>query len=310
MSEKEAPPNPGRRLAIGAAGGLAVGAIAGLAGGAALVAGTAPPPPTLIDGVRRFDGKVVLITGATSGIGRAAAKAFAREGAKVAFCGRREALGAEVEREIKADGGEALYIRADVREEDQVAAFVERTVETFGGLDIALNNAGITIEKPVHEFTMAEWDDVTNTNLRGVFFAMKYEIPRMLERGGGTILVTSSSNVHRTSPRRGVYTASKMGLIGLVRSAALDYAEQGIRINAIVPGTTDTALVRRAAGMEGMPDAAWQIGAAQWAKSNVLGMKRMATAEEMAAFIVAMASPDLTYMTGSSLVADGGSGAG
>jgi NAD(P)-dependent dehydrogenase (short-subunit alcohol dehydrogenase family) len=192
----------------------------------------------------------------------------------------------------------------------QVADLVRRTVAAYGGIDVAVNNAGITIEKPLHEFTLAEWDDIVNTNQRGVFLAMKYEIPVMLARGGGTILVTSSSNEHRTSARRSIYTASKMGLIGLVRSAALDYAAQGIRINAIVPGTTDTALVRRVAGMENVPDAAWELGATQWARSNLPGVKRMATAEEMAAFAVAMASPELTYMTGSSLVADGGSGSG
>jgi NAD(P)-dependent dehydrogenase (short-subunit alcohol dehydrogenase family) len=310
MASDDLPSDPGRRLALGAAGGLAFGVLAGAAGGASLAAASRPKAPTLIAGERRFKGKVVLITGATSGIGRAAAKAFAREGAKVSFCGRRKELGKQVEEEIGGEGGEALYIPADVREEAQVARFVRRTVEAFGALDIALNNAGITIEKPLHEFSAAEWDDVTNTDFRGAFFAMKYEIPEMLKRGGGSIFVTSSSNEHRTAPGRSVYTASKMGLIGLVRSAALDYATQGIRINAIVPGTTDTALVRRAAGMENAPDALWEIGAAQWGRSNVLGMKRMATPDEIAAFIVAMASPELTYMTGSSLVADGGSGAG
>ncbi|MDF1791903.1 MAG: SDR family oxidoreductase, partial [Thalassobaculaceae bacterium] len=204
----------------------------------------------------------------------------------------------------------ALYIRADVREEDQVATFVHRTVDTFGGLDIAFNNAGITSEKPLHEFTGAEWEDVVNTNQRGVFYAMKYELPVMLERGGGTILVTSSSVEHYASPRRSVYTASKRALVGLVRSAALDYAEQGIRINAILPGTTDTPLVRRVAGMEDAPDEVWRIGAAQWGRSNLAGIKRMATADEIAAFVVAIASPDLTYLTGSALSVDGGTGTG
>lgn len=311
MEANDKPRNPGRRRAIGvAAATAAVGVAAGLAGGVGLMAAATPPPTILINGARRFDGKVAVITGATSGIGRAAAKAFAREGAKVAFCGRRQALGLELEREIKAEGGDALYIPADVRIEENVQGFVRQAAEAYGGIDIALNNAGITIEKPMHEFTSAEWDDVVNTNLRGVFLAMKYEISRMLEGGGGTILVTSSSVANAASERRSVYTASKAGLIGLVRSAALDYGSRGIRINAILPGTTDTALVRGVAGMESMPDAVWHIGAAQWGQSNVKGLKRMATAEEIASFALAMASPELTYLTGASLTADGGGGTG
>ena len=220
MSEPKNLDNPPRRHWLRAAGGATLGAAAGLLGGIAMGRAGRAPAPTIVEAATRFAAKVVLITSATSGIGRAAAIAFARQGASVAFCGRREALGAEVEGQIKESGGRALYVKADVRDEAQVRAFVAKTVETFGGLDIALNNAGITIEKSLHEFSAAEWNDVIDTNLRGVFFAMKYEIPEMLRRGGGTILVTSSSNEHRTSPRRSVYTATKSALIGLVRSAA------------------------------------------------------------------------------------------
>src|SRR5207245_4471356 len=114
----------------------------------------------------------------------------------------------------------------------------------------AFNNAGITLEKAIHEYSAAEWDDVVNTNLRGVFLSMKYEVPAMLAGGGGTIVVTSSSNAIATTERWGAYTASKRGLVGLVQAAALDYASKGIRVNALVPGTTDTALVRRVGGMQ------------------------------------------------------------
>lgn len=302
--------NPGRRLAIGAAGGLVLGAAAGFAGGIAVAGGARPPAPVVVDGAKRFAGKVVAITGATSGIGRATAEGFAREGAKVAFCGRREGLGAEVEQGIRSAGGEAVYIRADVRNEEDVAAFLDGAAKTFGGLDILVANAGITLERPLADFTSAEWDDVVNTNLRGVFYAIRHAVPRLIARGGGEILVTSSSVADLTAPGRAVYTATKAGLVGLVRAAALDYADQGIRVNAILPGTTDTALVRRVAGMEGVPDAVWAVGAAQWAKSNVRGLKRMATAQEIAAFIVAMASPELTYLTGAALASDGGLGVG
>ncbi|HTZ58620.1 MAG TPA: SDR family oxidoreductase [Acidobacteriaceae bacterium] len=254
---------------------------------------------------RRFENKVVLITGATSGIGRAAAIAFAAEGAKVAFCGRRENLGREVEAEIKSQHGEACYIRADVRDESSVKTFVDHAVQHYGRLDVAFNNAGITLEKPLHEYTSAEWNNVLNTNLRGVFLAMKYEIPYMLGTGGGNIVVTSSSNAIATTEGRSAYTASKRGLVGLVQSAALDYVDKGIRINTLIPGTTDTALVRRVAHMENAPDVVWEAAQHQWAKAHV-PMKRMATPQEIAAFALALASDDFPYMTGAQMVIDGG----
>jgi NAD(P)-dependent dehydrogenase (short-subunit alcohol dehydrogenase family) len=254
---------------------------------------------------RRFDGKVVLITGATSGIGRAAALQFASEGGKVSFCGRREKPGQEVENEIRSCGGEASYIRADVRKEIEVRAFVEETVQKYGQLNIAFNNAGITIEKPVHEYSSEEWDDVINTNLRGVFLALKYEVPHMLP-SGGNIVVTSSSNAIATTEKRSAYTASERGVVGLVQSAAQDYAAKGIRVNALIPCTADTELVRRAAGMEPVPDAIWEALAKQWAKSHVPGLERMAKAKEIAAFALVLASDDHPYITGAQMVIDGG----
>lgn len=298
-------PSSGRRQLLGAAAVGVAGLAAGVAGGA-VATGTRSVAVIERTNRPRFAGKVVLITGATSGIGRAAALRFAAEGGKVAFCGRREALGHDVEQQIRRAGGEATYIRADVRVERDVEAFVDRAVARYGRLDVAFNNAGITLEKPLHDYSVAEWDDVVNTNLRGVFLAMKYEIPHMLAGGGGAIVVTSSSNEISTAPKRSAYAASKRGLIGLVQAAALDYAAHNIRINALVPGTTDTALVRRVAGMESAPDAVWELAAATWAKTHVPGLQRMAKPEEIAAAALTLASDDHPYMTGSALVIDGG----
>jgi NAD(P)-dependent dehydrogenase (short-subunit alcohol dehydrogenase family) len=300
-------PSPNRRRVVGSAAvGVTAGLAAGLAAGVAVALPPKSPPIPPKPGRRRFEGKVVAITGATSGIGRAAATAFAAEGGKVAFCGRRRALGEEVEREIKEAGGHALYVKADVLVEDEVRAFVDRTVTAFGRLDVAFNNAGITIEKPLHEYSAEEWDLVNNTNLRGVFLAMKYEIPHMLKAGGGTIVVTSSSNAVATQAKRSAYTAGKRGLVGLVQAAALDYAQQGIRINTLIPGTTDTPFLRKAAGMENVPDAVWQVGLNQWVKNNVPGIGRLATAEEVAALALTLASDQHPFMTGAQIVLDGG----
>jgi NAD(P)-dependent dehydrogenase (short-subunit alcohol dehydrogenase family) len=287
-----------RRAMIGLAATAAAGTLTACSH--APVAAPAASPARL-----RFHGKVVLITGATSGIGRAAALLFAAEGGKVALCGRRENLGHEVESLIRSRGGEATYIRADVRDESQVKSFVDRTVQKYGQLDVAFNNAGITLEKPLHEYTSAEWDNVVSTDLRGVFLAMKYEIPYMLAHGGGKIVVTSSSNAIATTAKRSAYSASKRGLVGLVQSAALDYVHQGIRINALIPGTTDTALVRRDAGMENVPDAVWETAASAWARTHI-PEGRMAKPEEIAAFALALASDDFPFMTGAQMVIDGG----
>jgi NAD(P)-dependent dehydrogenase (short-subunit alcohol dehydrogenase family) len=302
MAETALPASSRRRIL----GSATLGAAAGLIAGVFIAQPAKSPPIPPLPGRRRFENKVVAITGATSGIGRAAAVQFAAEGGKVAFCGRRTELGAAVERQIKESGGEALYIKADVLVEDEVRAFIDRTVAAWGRLDVAFNNAGITIEKPLHEYTAAEWDRVNNTNLRGTFLAMKYEIPHMLAAGGGTIVVTSSSNAIATTAKRAAYTAGKRGLVGLVQAAALDYAQQGIRINTLIPGTTDTEFLRKAAGMENMPDAVWRVGLNQWIKNNVVGLGRLATAEEVAAFALTLASDEHPFMTGAQMVLDGG----
>lgn len=299
------PAGPNRRRLLGAiaTSGVAAGA-AGLAAGIAL--GADSNPPRIQPAQRRFQDKVVMITGATSGIGAAAARLFAAEGARVAFCGRRTERGRAVERDIRNAGGEATYFRADVLVEDDIRTFVDEAVTTYGGLHVAFDNAGITVQKKLHEYSAAEFDRVLHTNLRGTFLSMKYQIPQMIRSGGGTIVVTSSSNALATEAGRAAYTASKRGLIGLVQSAALDYAADGIRVNALVPGTTDTDLVRNAAGPIGaLPDDAYQVAMRQWAKSNV-PLGRLATAEEIAAFALTLAAPEYGYLTGAQLVIDGG----
>lgn len=299
------PPLSRRALLIGGTSVAAAG-VAGLGTGIAVGAHEVPAAPGNLAPRQRFVNKVVMITGATSGIGRAAAVTFAREGARVTFCGRRESLGEEVEQEIRAQGGTARYFRADVRVETDVQRFIDFTVAQFARLDVAFNNAGITLEKPLHEYSSSEWDDVLHTNLRGVFFALKHQIPVMMVGSGGSIVVTSSSNAIATRARRGAYAASKRALVALVQAAALEYGPHNIRINAVLPGTTDTALVRRVAGMENAPDAVWHAAAGEWARSQVPGLGRMANPEEIAEFALTLASDEHPFLTGAALVIDGG----
>ncbi|MER5302533.1 SDR family NAD(P)-dependent oxidoreductase [Streptomyces lasiicapitis] len=254
----------------------------------------------------RFAGTSVLITGATSGIGEATARAFAAAGAHVGFCGRRAELGRKVEREIRAAGGEATYVQADVREAEQVRTFVDRIAQRYGGIDVAFNNAGVGSAKLPHEMTVEEWDDVQATNARGVFLALKYEIPHMLKAGRGIVICTSSSAAEQARPNGGAYTASKRAVQGIVKSAALAYGPKGIRVNAVLPGTTDTAFVRP----PGIPDADWAQYKKAFGPLNIDGLERMAEPDEIARAVLALASDDFPYMTGASVAVDGGSTAG
>lgn len=255
---------------------------------------------------RRFHGKVVAITGATSGIGKATAIAFAAQGAKVGFCGRRAALGHEVAAQIRKAGGEAVYIQADVRHEDQVKTFVDQVVSRYGRLDIAFNNAGIRGPGLPHEVKLADWDDVMNTNVRGVFLAIKHQVPHMLKAKSGVIICTSSASAERARPDGAAYSASKAGINGLIKAVALAYGTQGIRVNAIMPGTTDTPFARP----PGIPDPDWEMFKKLWGPLNVGGMERMAEVDEIADAVLGLASDDFRFMTGIGVQIDGGDSAG
>jgi NAD(P)-dependent dehydrogenase (short-subunit alcohol dehydrogenase family) len=252
-----------------------------------------------------LQGKVALVTGGTSGIGRATAIAFAAAGAKVVFSGRREAERETTSAMIRELGAECLFVRSDVSSETEVKALIEKTVATYGRLDFAFNNAGFgTVPKPLHEQSVADFDSMMAMTLRGVFLCMKYEIQQMLTQGAGVIINNSSlSGLIAASPGTGPYTASKHGVMGLTRSAALDYAQQGIRINAVNPGyVRDTEIVK--------PQSLQEMGITleqfESMVSSSVPMGRMGQPEEIAATVVFLCSDAASYITGQPFAIDGG----
>jgi NAD(P)-dependent dehydrogenase (short-subunit alcohol dehydrogenase family) len=245
-----------------------------------------------------FQGKVAIVTGGTSGIGRAAAVAYAKEGARVVVAGRRAAEGEETVRLLRAQGGEGFFVATDVSKAAQVKELVERTMQKFGRLDFAFNNAGIEQDPtPLLEQTEATYDRVMDINVKGVWLSMKYEIPAMLMTGGGSIVNTSSGLGVIAMPGIEIYVASKHAVIGLTKSAALEFGKQGIRVNAILPAVIETDMIRRFAGDK--PETLAQLTAL-----HPIG--RIGKSEEIADAAIWLSSSKSSFVTGHSLLVDGG----
>jgi NAD(P)-dependent dehydrogenase (short-subunit alcohol dehydrogenase family) len=244
-----------------------------------------------------FGGKVAFVTGGASGIGRATALAFAREGASVAVADLSEDANRETARMIEALGRRSLAVTCDVTKADDVRRAIDKTVETFGRLDLAFNNAGVEhAPTPTDEISEGLWDRILAIDLRGVFLCMKFELPHMLASGGGAIVNTSSGAGVMGIAGQAAYCAAKWGVVGLTKAAALDYAPQNIRINAVCPGYVDTAMMDRFTG-------GTQEGRREVIANVPLG--RAARSEEIAAAVLWLCSEG-SYVVGHALVVDGG----
>jgi NAD(P)-dependent dehydrogenase (short-subunit alcohol dehydrogenase family) len=247
---------------------------------------------------RDFDGKVVIVTGGGYGIGRAAVLGFARKGAKVAVADLDAKNGEETLRLVKNAGGKAIFIGTDVSKESDVKALVEKTVKTYGKLDCAFNNAGI--HKwfiSLVDFTESDWNEMIDVNLKGVWLCMKYEIPEMLKQGKGVIVNTSSAAGLVAAPSNPAYPASKHGVVGLTKSAAIEFARKGIRVNCVCPGPTRTGMHESIAAVA--PDIVEIM-------PTKVPMGRIGEPEEVALAAMWLCSDEASYVTGVALPVDGG----
>jgi NAD(P)-dependent dehydrogenase (short-subunit alcohol dehydrogenase family) len=241
----------------------------------------------------QFEDKVALVTGAASGIGRASAHAFAREGASVVVADVDVAGGAETVAHIEAHGGRAMFVETDVSRSTDVEALIERTLDTYGRLDLAHNNAGILGPRAITaECTEEDFDRVIAINLKGIFLCMRNELPQMVEQGAGAIVNTCSTSGVIASYALPAYTASKHGVAGLTKTAAVEYIRSGIRINAVCPGFIDTPLTQALGGKADGPKIVVPIG-------------RLGTPEEVAEAVIWLCSDAASYVTGHLLMVDG-----
>jgi 3-hydroxybutyrate dehydrogenase len=247
-----------------------------------------------------LDGKVALVTGGASGIGRATALTFAREGAKLIIADLHEEGGQQTVHMITEQGGDATFVQVDVTQAAEVEAMISKTVETYGRLDCAHNNAGVTQQAypPTADFPEADWHRVLAINLTGVWLCMKSEIPEMLTRGGGAIVNTASVAGLVGLAGRSAYVASKHGVVGITRTAALEYAQQGIRINCVCPGYIRTPMVAYVIQHEG------RHLEEQMVAREPIG--RLGTPEEIAEAVVWLCSDAASFVTGHTMTVDGG----
>lgn len=245
-----------------------------------------------------FAGKVAVVLGGTSGIGAGAARLLAGRGAAVVVAGRNAPAGQAVVGSILAGGGSAAFVRCDIAREDDVAALMRRVSEEWGGLDCAVNSSGVNMPPhPLHQIGTRDFDELLAVNLRGIFLAMKHQIGLMLERGGGTIVNVASTAGHVAFAGFGGYAASKHGLVGLTKVAAVDYARRNIRVNGVSPGPVDTPLLRQGLAA---------LGQSMDSKVRSNPMERAGTVEELAEIICWLCSPCSAYVTGHFIHADGG----
>jgi NAD(P)-dependent dehydrogenase (short-subunit alcohol dehydrogenase family) len=247
--------------------------------------------------MKQFHDQVVLVTGGTSGIGRATAVAFGREGASVVVSGRRAEEGNETVQLVQSAGGQGLFVRADVSNPADVESMLATVLSRFGRLDVAFNNAGVEdAAAPFHEQTVENYDRVMGINVKGLWLSMQAEIRQMLKQGGGAIVNTSSIGGLIAITGNATYVATKHAVIGYTKAAALEYSKLGIRVNAVAPAAIDTDMVRRFASEPAVRD--------QLARAHPIG--RIGQPEEVAEAVLWLASPAASFVTGHTLVVDGG----